>query len=493
VVLIWLHVDDLLIHAPTKAKLEAALNHIFNTILRLGLICHRDKTNPPSQRVKFCGFIYDTSSTPTLCIPPNKTSRAIAITDYLLTGLNTSMSRLIVSMVVGFLQSLAPATPGNIGAAFLRPVYEDLHLLTEKSRPQTKQAYFSEMSLSERSRLCLHWWMDALRLGLTKQSQPTDVATLGITWGDGSGTGAGGTFNLASSHVVTDVTTLDIWKGIWSLPVLNFSSNWKEMRTLLATLENEKKNGLGRVSNRRLLYLTDNMVLYDVFRRGTSKSTPLWMLFLRIKLLEVELNCIVQVIHVPGTTMISQGTDGLSRGVGMQSLALNPSDGLIPLLWRSAPATPTLLHWVLNILPPTFPTSCSWLFQTDFTNWSRSLLVGNFVLWSLSPSFARQGFLQALASWVESPTNSGHIFIVPRILQRDFGRLSKFVTFGGQYTNLPLPFAPLVPFVVYYITPFDRQRTFQHQLISPVDTPSNRVPTWIQEEVNGLLRVSAPS
>ena len=59
------------------------------------------------------------------------------------------------------------------------------------------------------------------------------------------------------------------------------------------------------------------MVTYDIFRRGTSKSDALWKLFLRIKLLELELQCPVLVIHVPGTIIISQGTDGLSRGVDM--------------------------------------------------------------------------------------------------------------------------------------------------------------------------------
>ena len=265
------------------------------------------------------------------------------------------------------------------------------------------------------------------------------------------------------------------------------------MRTLLSTLENEKQNGLGRVTNRRLLYLTDNMVTYDVFRRGTSKSTPLWTLFLRIKLLELELKCHVQVIHVPGTTMIAQGTDGLSRGVGMQTLASNPSNGLIPLLWRAAPGTPSILHWALTTLPPIFPTSTPWLYQTDFSDWSRSPMIGRSVLWCLSPSFARQGFLQAIASWIESPTKGCHIFIVPRILQRDFGRLSKFIVFGGQYTNLPLPFVPLVPFVVYFIIPFDRYSTYQRQIISPVDKAPNPVPSWVQKELNGLLRVSAPS
>ena len=150
-VLVWLHVDDLLIHASTLGKLHAALDHILTITLNLGLICHPSKTSPPSQRVKYCGFEYDTSSTPTIHIPRNKISRAVAMTEYLISGTKTSHSRLIVSMVVGFLQSLVPATPGNIGASFLRPVYEDLHNLLTGVTPNTKQAYFCAMDLSEQS------------------------------------------------------------------------------------------------------------------------------------------------------------------------------------------------------------------------------------------------------------------------------------------------------------------------------------------------------
>ena len=70
------------------------------------------------------------------------------------------------------------------------------------------------MNLSMRSILCLQWWMNALALGLSRQSQPTDVATLGCMWGDGSGSDAGGSFNLASPHIVTDDVQLDVWKCI---------------------------------------------------------------------------------------------------------------------------------------------------------------------------------------------------------------------------------------------------------------------------------------
>ena len=95
---------------------------------------------------------------------------------------------------------------------------------------------------------------------------------------------------------------------------------------------------------------------------------------------------------------------------------------------------------------------------------------------------------------MESPSSSGHIFLTPRLLQRDYGRLSKFVLFGGQYTDLSLPFVPLVPFVIYYLPPFDHSTIYKSQraqLDNHVDQPSIRVPSWIQQEIDNMLRVSA--
>lgn len=86
------------------------------------------------------------------------------------------------------------------------------------------------------------------------------------------------------------------------------------------------------------------MVTYDVFRKGTSTSTPLWLLFLKIKLLELELQCTLQVIHIPGTNMIEQGTNGLSQGFYMQSLGSHKSNSLIPLLWHTTTPTFKLLQ-----------------------------------------------------------------------------------------------------------------------------------------------------
>ena len=43
-------------------------------------------------------------------------------------------------------------------------------------------------------------------------------------------------------------------------------------------------------------------------------------LFLDIKILEIVLECHLIVIHVPGTSMIQEGTDGLSRGVAFSNM-----------------------------------------------------------------------------------------------------------------------------------------------------------------------------
>ncbi len=118
------------------------------------------------------------------------------------------------------------------------------------------------------------------------------------------------------------------------------------------------------------------------------------------------------------------------------------------------------------------------------------------VFWCISPAFARQAMLQALAVWIETPTECGHIFLVPRIFQRDFGRISKFVLYAGQYTSLPIPFTPIVPFVLYYIPPYDRRRKFEeqlHQLQQQLDKPPIPLPFWIKNEIANLHGLSTPN
>ena len=169
-----------------------------------------------------------------------------------------------------------------------------------------------------------------------------------MSWGDGSDTGTGGTINFISQNNQDDNFSLNVWMGTWDGTVVSASSNWKEMCTLKQTLENERIRGGDCVRHRRLLYCTDNMVMCDIFRKGNSKSTTLQKLFLEVKLLEVILQCHLFLIHVPGTTMIREGTDGLSRGVTLKPLYKYEGNILLPLLWRPALLSNILLSWALS-------------------------------------------------------------------------------------------------------------------------------------------------
>ena len=90
------------------------------------------------------------------------------------------------------------------------------------------------------------------------------MGRLAVTWGDGSGNGCGGTFNWVNCDEDFEASAMETWLGVQRPTIHNFSSNWKEMRTLKATLE--RLVVLGKdVSGYRLWYLTDNQCLYDVF------------------------------------------------------------------------------------------------------------------------------------------------------------------------------------------------------------------------------------
>ena len=492
--LVWIHVDDILIHAPTKSKVEAAMRVIMDEMVRFGLICQHVKTKPPAQVVKFCGFIYDTTAIPTLRIPADKISRAVALIHFLQRGVSGRLARLTLSKVLGFLQSLVPATPSNIGASFLHNLNKDLHSLKDTTLQGTKQYYFTPVQLSALSQIELAWWKTALTHDLlSSYRQMPDMGSLGVTWGDGSGTGTGGTFNFIDADTPNSVQEMETWLGVWDVRVHHHSSNWKELRTLLLTLQRAykmRKNLDGRV----LWYLTDNQVTYDICRTSTSSSPTLLSLLHDIRLLEMRLGCRLEVIHVPGKLMITQGTDGLSRGAVLQPLSAY--NGVLPLeqIFSPADASLEVLHWALKLAGVSSQVkNAEWQFRQDLDDWSRCDLLDSNTCWVVSPHFGRQCMLQAMYAWTESPWNSSHLFILPRVMQRDFGRISKFIAKVGESWLIPLLFTPVVPFIVYYLPPFNRISSFlsksdklEYRLDAAAPTYT---PVWIKKQVEALQRM----
>jgi hypothetical protein len=142
-----IHVDDIFLHGPTRAKCTSAFKKILDFTVLVGLICHPTKLKPPAQIHKFCGFLYDSKGTLKLRIPDNKVVRALALLGFLTRGSRTILCRLALAVVVGTLQYLVPATNNAIGASFLHHVYRNINNYTIESFDNIQHLYHSGLDL----------------------------------------------------------------------------------------------------------------------------------------------------------------------------------------------------------------------------------------------------------------------------------------------------------------------------------------------------------
>ena len=133
-------------------------------------------------------------------------------------------------------------------------------------------------------------------------------------FGDGSGTGTGVTISVPEDQPL-------VWSVVWDVVVYKFTSNFKELHTLLLSLQNLRLYGdLNTIRHSTVFYFTDNTVTYYIAASGSSSTPALYELISSIRILEIELDIHLMVIHIPGVVMIDQGTDGLSRGIWMNNL-----------------------------------------------------------------------------------------------------------------------------------------------------------------------------
>jgi hypothetical protein len=230
-----------------------------------------------------------------LRIPDNKVVRALALLGFLVRGSRTILCNLSLAVVVGTLQSLVPATPNAIGASFLHHFYRNIHNETLESFDNIQHFYHSGIDLGVLAEADFSWWEQALMRGLREQVQPRDLCNLGVAWGDGSGSGSGGTFEwvyLGNGAL----PNMEAWMGAWNGTVHSFTFNWRELRTVVETLKREEVV-FNKLRGRIVFYFTYNEVTYNICKKGYSKTVSLHLLVQQLKALEVALECRLEVIH----------------------------------------------------------------------------------------------------------------------------------------------------------------------------------------------------
>ena len=485
VALIFGFVDDFLIHAATYDDCCLALNAFMDLMVRVGIVCQPVKTSPPAQIQKYCGFLYDTTNTPTLRIPPNKISRCLACIDFLLYRPRTArLSRLSLAIITGILQSVVVATPQHVGQNHLRSLYEDLHTLEEGLEATGAAKYYTWTAISAASLEALRWWKGHLgnHPGYTT-SRAQSRNGLVLKWGDGSGTGTGGTTELVPlTQDGEGASNLELWMGVWTAKSRPNSSNWKEARTVLESLLQERSKG--RLEGCVVFYFTDNLVSYYIINGGSSRSPGLHALVLEIKELAASLGCHLEVVHVPGKMMIVQGTDGLSRGLWLSSSRRDPQ--INQQIFLPVIPSPELGIWALQEAGVRNSWPC-WLDYSRVRDWR--CVLHRCTLWAPPPECARQVLVAYLSQWVQDPWDTQAIFLVPRVLQRDWGRVAKYIREVGVYCGELLPeparFEAHIPFVLLHIAPHVPTLRADRMGLPPKAKPP--MPHWEQaEEVRGL-------
>lgn len=486
---VWAHVDDYFIHGPTKQKTCHAFAAFMDLSVRMGFIVQPCKTSPPAQIQTYCGFEYNTTARPILRIPQSKQQRALASIAYIQRFRRQSkhiqdqdqLARLTLAVVLGRLQSLVDATPQRVGQAYLRRIYTEMHVTSGDSDElqHAIEVFGSAIDLSSLAWSDLDWWQESLTLNRGVSCLSSCSGATAVTWGDGSGTGGGGTLEIEDNG-----PNLEFWMGTWSPHVGSFSSNWKELRTLLEMLRREQ--GKKRLRHGILFYFTDNLVTYYIVQGGSSSSPELHKLIRMIKQLENHLECQVEVVHVPGKLMIRQGADGLSRGIRVTPDRIERSTFLEASRVLSAvPYNPAWMVWGFHQLPVIH--ALPWRHIASLDSWDFHQLAGHMTFWTPSPEVARQAITCFLQSWCEQPTSMGALFCIPRVMQRTWGNLSRHIQELGVYDPDVLPsdccYASLIPVVLLYVPPF------VHSLPSDrVDAPSlaPKRPRWVQQQADKL-------
>jgi hypothetical protein len=183
-----------------------------------------------------------------------------------------------------------------------------IDLEEEVENPNTPPSMVSEVSRLKNDVHTLSTFLAAERAPW-RFIRGNKVGIVHYGFGDASKAGFGATIQEGSRG---------IWYrlGVWSCAEERESSNFRELANLVETLE--ERAATVEFKGIELFLFTDNSTAESAFYRGTSSSKKLYELIVRLKLLEVNKGCLLHFIHVAGTRMIEQGTDGLSGEISIQ-------------------------------------------------------------------------------------------------------------------------------------------------------------------------------
>jgi hypothetical protein len=216
--------------------------------------------------------------------------------------------------------------------------------------------------------------------------------------------------------------------GIWGKDAEDQSSNYRELRNLVETVEEEALDGY--LTGGEFWLFTDNTTAEGCFFRGGSSSKLLHELVLRLRKVELEYDLTLHVVHVAGTRMIAQGTDGLSRGIFLEGVVRG--EDMLSFVDLSRTATerhPGVLDFVKSWVAPILG-DCTVLVPEEWFREGHGIVGGKkdstglwipqhagdgkVYVWTPPPVIADVA-LEECAKAIHKRTDAYHIFLIPRL------------------------------------------------------------------------------
>jgi hypothetical protein len=250
---------------------------------------------------------------------------------------------------------------------------------------------------------------------------------------DASGTGFGssavrlqalGRLRAIGAPTSVGDTSLRYRIGVWGKDAEGSSSNYRECRNVVETLEKEEEEG--GLEDSMVVLCTDNSFTEESAHKGTSSSPTLYDLVLRLKKIEMRTGCQMYIFHVSGKRMIAQGTDGVSRGnLAEGVMAGVPMANFLPFHLSAVERSDGLLDWVHSWLG----TDCELLSPEDWYErghdfdggrrntdgvWMPAVRSGTFI-WAPAPA-AADAALDELRKARHKRQDSMHVVLIPRLM-----------------------------------------------------------------------------
>lgn len=315
----------------------------------------------------------------------------------------------------------------------------------------------------------LHDDLIALKAFLDAEKPPwrlvrgNQVAAVQYGFGDASKSGFGATFELPDESV---------WFrfGVWGSDEQTESSNFRELNNLVEALEIRLSSN--KLNGWEIFLLTDNSTAEAAFHKGSSSSRKLFDLVLRLKQLALHHGVILHFIHVAGTRMIQQGTDGLSRG-DLDEGVMKHGGILeyVPLHLNALERQKLISEWLpLFVFPSVHQKKVEFLTEADWFVRGHDIIGGSknadgvwipdykdgTFIW-LPPPAAGLLAVEQLRRARLKRENSTHVFIIPRLMSSEWKRQ----LFRVADLFLELPFDNIwkqteqhEPLIIAFVFPF---------------------------------------